>query len=446
MTYGIFARQSHNLVIQDNEMDIPINITGPNETKGLVLQDCFASLAASGINANDGAQQSLIKNNVFRGDFGAASQMEGNDQAIQFQCNHYVGLENNSTQVAERDWFLPVSSLDDGTALSGLGLPTLLGVFDETSEEMAVNNCNILPLSQQWHDTDISENDEVHIENNAAAEILLNIDGPNSAPSLIGGTGGATFNNNCDKPDTDPCSTSITVANNGGNNGGINTYPYYPPDDPRPVNAILPCQVNVELIHYWLTNYQMQDAINALECLGQVWTDKLLVGTYTAQGNMALAQQTLTRIPQNTPTNIEFHQLFNAVHQGQIAPIEHIAQQTYSVNAGIAQSILAEWRGDVYARKAVPIPTQSSKNHLNKEVQTTIDFQLYPNPSHQFVKVTFEGKEEVRTLKIFNLEGQEVNRYKILPNQSIDVYQLKVGMYYVQLEGFTTLSKLLIIH
>ncbi len=72
-TYGIFARQSHSLIVRENELMMNTNVTGPNETKGLILQDCFASLAVQNENADDASLQTLIKNNIYRGDFAAAS-------------------------------------------------------------------------------------------------------------------------------------------------------------------------------------------------------------------------------------------------------------------------------------------------------------------------------------------------------------------------------------
>ena len=175
-----------------------------------------------------------------------------------------------------------------------------------------------------------------------------------------------------------------------------------------------------------------------------IWTDKLLVGTYTAQGNTAMAQQVLARIPQNTAENAEFHQLFNAVHQKQIYPIQQIAERPNSVNAGIAQSILAEWRGDIYTRATMPIPSQTNKRSAHK-VSLENTFSLFPNPSYHSVKITFNDISDARTLTIFDVRGRKLKDYQIYSGDVIDVSGLDYGIYYVRLEGCIKLNKLLII-
>ncbi|MEZ4885496.1 MAG: T9SS type A sorting domain-containing protein [Chitinophagales bacterium] len=177
-----------------------------------------------------------------------------------------------------------------------------------------------------------------------------------------------------------------------------------------------------------------------------IWTDKLLVGTYTAQGNTAMAQQILARIPQNTAENLEFHQLYEAVWNGQVHQVENIATNFVSSNAALAQAHLAVLRGDIYQRKSMPLLEvhNGSKRNLDEFAEQQ-SFGIYPNPSNTSISVNWEGIDKV-LFHIYTLNGEKVISKQLSKNENIvNIQNLSVGIYYCRIENNNIVQKLVII-
>jgi hypothetical protein len=73
---------------------------------------------------------------------------------------------------------------------------------------------------------------------------------------------------------------------------------------------------------------------------------------------------------------------------------------------------------------------------IEEEVLSDFDFQIFPNPVRNKVRVSFrKASEESFSIKIFNLSGKELVHKTALHDQSnIDVSQLTSGMYILQVE------------
>jgi len=61
------------------------------------------------------------------------------------------------------------------------------------------------------------------------------------------------------------------------------------------------------------------------------------------------------------------------------------------------------------------------------------DFNVYPNPANDFLKISNHNNLNIKHIYVFNLFGQQVLNFAQLPQQ-IDVSQLQKGQYYLQIE------------
>ena len=80
----------------------------------------------------------------------------------------------------------------------------------------------------------------------------------------------------------------------------------------------------------------------------------------------------------------------------------------------------------------------SENCELGIEDNNLINFTIYPNPALDILNI--ESQQQIETIKIYNLQGQLI---KEVSNNNVDVSQLTIGLYFIQLsvEGKTVTKK-----
>ncbi len=420
--HGIFIKQSYALTMEGNRLVSKDNMVSSNpsinQVKGIVFQDCFV----------EGQLISEIKENRFEGAIGAGTQFEGNSQRIQLFCNKY--LEDGDTgEVPLNDWFLPEKS--DAETATG----------DDTEIDVQ-GDCNALEFWQDWHSINNFPNRR-HIFNLANHIVELNHGG--TPPIII--QGGNDVELCPSAPPSSPCEPVFVAPHN--DDGIVYTTPIYPPNPPQPPRPTGQCEMTTKDIQYLLATHQVHEVLNNLACLQQDWSNKLLVNTYNTNDDEQNARFYLNRISQNTTENLEFHQLYEAVWDGQIHQVENIANNLASSNAALAQAYLAAMRGDVYQRKSMPLEETSNKKGLREITIIDNGFVLYPNPSSTHLKVVWTAKFkelDEDTFSIYDLNGRCVLKTTIESgNNVIDTSSIPNGVYYCHLKSTNEVQKLMII-
>lgn len=61
----------------------------------------------------------------------------------------------------------------------------------------------------------------------------------------------------------------------------------------------------------------------------------------------------------------------------------------------------------------------------------SLEFNVYPNPTKGILNIDFNNNSEVRTVKIFNLLGNEVGNFEVKNNDNIDLSHLTKGVYFL---------------
>ena len=67
------------------------------------------------------------------------------------------------------------------------------------------------------------------------------------------------------------------------------------------------------------------------------------------------------------------------------------------------------------------------------KLQATIDITLAPNPAQQFIQLRNADMSQLREIRILSADGKTVKRLAGNLSATINIQQLKNGMYYVQL-------------
>ncbi|WP_156825854.1 T9SS type A sorting domain-containing protein [Lewinella cohaerens] len=70
----------------------------------------------------------------------------------------------------------------------------------------------------------------------------------------------------------------------------------------------------------------------------------------------------------------------------------------------------------------------TSTSEIDDEV-----FKIYPNPSTDFFQLTETAA--IQQLRVYDLLGQQVRQFEVIPNQYYDINGLPAGVYWVQLMG-----------
>ncbi|MBC8488392.1 MAG: T9SS type A sorting domain-containing protein [Bacteroidetes bacterium] len=75
---------------------------------------------------------------------------------------------------------------------------------------------------------------------------------------------------------------------------------------------------------------------------------------------------------------------------------------------------------------------QEPQTNVKLEVSNSLLFNIYPNPSNNFLKI--ESNNEIRQIRILNISGETLYKANILENSySIDISFLKNGIYILKL-------------
>ncbi|MEZ4884754.1 MAG: T9SS type A sorting domain-containing protein [Chitinophagales bacterium] len=395
-SYGVFTHNAIAFDISRNHFQL---VEPPTPARD------FSGHALVMVNSHDdhGFTTSIAEENTFCGTFTAATQFERSNTDLQMHCNHY--------QDCVRDWFL-AQTLDDPNN-------------DITDELEKQGNCGggipsaFTPLGNEWH---VFEADTWHILNQSDAQLVMDW-GADSQPdfSLVEGpfAQGASCGNE-----------EALCAENALDACGLNE-----------VHRVEETSSGKGDYYTALQNNDSNGMIALLENEQAEWSDKWLVGIYTGKEEFTQASQTLNRIPQNTPSNIIFHQLFATVIQakGNFSPSQEQLIRSHTSNkdtqiSTLAEMFLAEYFDETIERHPMPVVTSSSKRSPQIDIPL---FKIYPNPARGEVKVHFS--EELQslgnsTIHILDFTGKVIQSISVDSLNSIDIGNLSNGVYMVSLQ------------
>ncbi len=356
---------------------------------------------------------SLTLDNTFCGNFTAATQFERNNTGVQLQCNHYDG--------ATHDWYLANTSTIDELAPQG----------DCTSPVAAAKN----PFGNTWHDVGGGNNTSKHIANFSDRKLVLYPDntsiptqfevGPlgqdGQQPNIeINNTDCEFASANC----SDPLSCSNIIIHQAAENSGRGS------------------------IYAQLKEGNEAGVIDLLENEQAEWSDKWLVGIYANRRDSTRAAQTLAQIPKNTPENIAFHDMFEAlintdgnfsVEQEQM--IRNYALSTDFEIQTLAEMFLVQYFDESFERIPMPIVSSSSKKeNISSE---GFYFSLFPNPANHEINIHLSHSIDTsisHTVKIIDPSGKVLIQTTVDESIAIDTEKLAVGIYFVVVHNPQTFS------
>ena len=58
-------------------------------------------------------------------------------------------------------------------------------------------------------------------------------------------------------------------------------------------------------------------------------------------------------------------------------------------------------------------------------------FKLYPNPSADFIRISSDKKDKI-SVKIYSVSGQLIHQGTYLPDENINISNLRMGFYFIQ--------------
>jgi len=328
-----------------------------------------------------------IADNSFDGAFGAGTQFQGGNTNVLFECNTY-------TSAPKVDWYIAGnSSLNNQGDCEG---------FEEAP--FALNN--------NWH----AESTGYHIFRYNSNNGNLSIDhDPCSEPTLISPN---VINTPCGFISEVACCAGANVEEN--------------PDDRVTISQNL---------NQLLEQGNQQGAINLLTQQQAEWADRLLVGTYLSLGDKTNAATALGRIPQNTPYNIAFHNMFNALINAnpQLSILDEQMIRTYGQSndlavQSVAHSILASYFGESFTYTSAAVITSSNKR-ANPTFDESIVFSLNPNPSIYQLDINLNTSitNEKVIFTVYNVTGKIMQSVNLTEQTtSLDIVDLATGIYYCQ--------------
>lgn len=88
--------------------------------------------------------------------------------------------------------------------------------------------------------------------------------------------------------------------------------------------------------------------------------------------------------------------------------------------------------GNPYGTVTVKFRTENANCFLNTQTHETTDFNVYPNPTAEFVSVNFEGGQKAM-LNITDALGKKVLESNVSSGEKVNVNHLKNGVYFVKL-------------
>ncbi len=328
-----------------------------------------------------------IADNSFDGAFGAGTQFQGGNTNVLLECNSY-------TSAPKVDWYIAGnSSLNNQGDCEG---------FEEAP--FALNN--------NWH----AESTGYHIFRYNSNNGNLSIDhDPCSEPTL---TSPNVINTPCGFISEVACCAGANVEEN--------------PDDRVTISQNL---------NQLLEQGNQQGAINLLTQQQAEWADRLLVGTYFSLGDKTSATTALGRIPQNTPYNVAFHDMFNALINAnpQLSMFDEQMIRTYGQSTdlaiqSVAHSILASYFGENFTYTSAAVITSSNKR-ANPTFDESIVFSLNPNPSIYQLDINLNTSitNEKIIFTVYNVTGKIMQSINLTEQTtSLDIVDLATGIYYCQ--------------
>ena len=416
-TYGVLALGSFGNLVQDNFF----NSNAPDgnlNTKGIVLQQSF-------LNTNQ-QNKSLVLNNQFSQKFSAATQIEGDCRNLQLSCNMYYNTN-------KYDWYVATNY---PFVVSGNPIPTLLDPQGACSSSEPQ-----LSFATYWHPTATGS---YHIKNNAIAPITINYD-IDSNPILISGN---VVKNSCS------LATGQTIDNTSCE------YVVTPPDGGECCTNGIACTSDIDVagrIRTLIKQNNQTGVVAFLSCIDEVWAYRLLVTTLIDQGKYSQALTNLLRIPDDSPDNIAFKAMCNAIIANlqagtniggrqstqALQQLRTIAQARQSTQTPLAQSNLALLQGDSYVRTSVPIQDDKTESNQIALNQLTV----VPNPAQNYVQVICGQQVPNAKLLVYDLNGRLLKTTNSTDNITftVDTSTLPTGIYYCTVANTTYTAKLVIV-
>lgn len=417
-TYGILTTASFGFDILSNFF----NSNAPDGnlyTKGIVVQQSYYT--------NTQQNQAIARDNQFAGKFAASTQIEGDCRNLQTQCNMYYSG-------SKYDWYIAPNY----PYLNGTPAATLLdaqGICSAPSPNLS--------FATYWHPTATGT---YHIKNNAVAPITINYDIDSNPTTTSGNVIKQSCSDNLGQTvKNTSCGYFVTVPDVCCTNGAI-------------------CESGIAVagrIRYLIKQNDKQGIVNFLTCIDQVWAYRLLVATLIDQRQLTEALSTLLRIPDDSPDNIEFKAICNAVianllntnssggrtNQAQLQSLRTMAQTRQSANTLLTESYLAALQGNSYVRTSAPIEADKTESN-DTNTNTTHLFSIVPNPAQQYINLIWHNIALLPAntpCYIYGLDGTLVKTVMVDGTTLIDVSQLRAGIYYCKLLGVQQVEKLIIV-
>lgn len=404
-SYGIYLYDATGCLASGNTLTTDIiNFVGLMDfTQGIIIR-------------NSGEGGGRIYDNDFYGNFGVATQFEGDNAMLKVNCNRYWDANNLY------DWWIV-----DGQ-LGGQGFCSI---------DPDISN----PNRNQWHPvSDCTGDERYHIRNDGEEFSITYLnDGTN------------TYLPTC----FDPLSVNpLPPPNECGVEGQSNCAAMYfkqeqdirdemaaASDDKAYNNSFS------ELIHLLLHEEDVTTAKIDLDAESQVYTDKILTGTYTDEANETDATAKLAVIPSDTPENIDFVNLYTTLINGLSsgtgkarAEAEEVVREIANlpkrnVTSTWAETTLAYYFGEIPNR----IPASLKRKSNVEELPILPTIEVYPNPTNNVLNIDLTQQisnvvADEYTLIVFNTAMQTMEKMSVNNEQlKIATHNYKTGVYVLHL-------------
>lgn len=367
-----------------------------------------------------------INGNVFEGSFVSCVDVRGDNKGLQLGCNtfDYAGAG-----------FYP----DNYFYFANAGAVPLW--MDEQGSCLSQNN--------QFFANEMSGNtnfDRVIVEGITSQDVVFN-HGPTVFPSTYDGN---VIANDCQTWLLDNECEQIAPLTGGGDDEiseGNN-------DDIFILNEDLLTIIN------FITNQDLIGLRQFLTNKGEHWSDKLLIINLVAYKDSLTAEQRLAQFEAITQEDAEFKMLMTAINRGEIqtsgagkaalSKINQIASDKQSKYKTMAESVLAN-KGLSFRRNA---PERNKKTIFDNSISLNTLY-CYPNPANDYITLSWDDfdmqrLDEFGSVNILDISGQlmmqkdkdEFNTFT--EGITIDISELKSGIYFVQLEGKSSSAKLIV--
>ncbi|MEZ4885087.1 MAG: T9SS type A sorting domain-containing protein [Chitinophagales bacterium] len=384
---------------QTQSGDFPYGIMTLGSTEFGIRENTFNTTSSTGTygaifrNATNGAE---VLENTFDGNFMVATGFEQEDSGIELNCNTY---QND----AVRDWYMG-------------------------------QNCFLTPQGECQFD----ENGVAFVnEWNTGNSLNIVNDSPNIL-ELEHAPGSEALNNDpANAVQQFLCDQFVSLCDGADDNDDRN-------------NVMLASRIREHL-----KKDEIQSALNLLIGEGETWSNRLLVQAYIGMEDWTQAQYRVNLIPQDTPENLAFRDLYTMIINGTIisneSAVRAYANSSDAKVVTMTEALLANYFGDTYVRNPVAIPSGGNKKETN--TMEAIQFKLIPNPAKEVLNIhlhNFSLTEEV-TIRIYDLQGKLWKTVKTISDNTIaeiNTSKIPNGIYICQVssKSFNSVQKFSIVH